>query len=43
MGVSQEKMRRNELETVIIGSCLDEFHCKGEQRFGALKHIFYYL
>ena len=43
MGVSQEKMGRNELETVIIGSCLDEFHCKREQRFGTLKQILYYL
>ena len=43
MGVSQEKMGRNELETVIIGSRLDVFHYKREQRFGALKQIFYYL
>ena len=40
MGVSQEKMGRNELETVVIGRCLGEFHCKREQRSGALKRIF---
>lgn len=32
----QEEMRRDELEIVIIVSCLEEFYYKIEQRFGAV-------
>lgn len=33
----QEKMGKDELEIVIIGSCLEEFCPAEEQRNGALK------